>query len=188
VQTLTEAIKIEQLLARLEIEALLVRYCRGVDRCDVELMKSCFHPGAIDDHGFFSGPADIFAEQAAQNLPKRFSSTKHFLTNVHLELAGDHARSESYVLALFRMDEAGLKSDMTISARYLDVIERRNGEWKIAHRTLVNDETRIDRVEREDMRLGEAHRSGRKDDLSYAFLARMRPAAPTKTLSDGDPT
>jgi hypothetical protein len=179
----TEMARIEKLLARLEIEALLVRFCRGVDRCDIELMKSCFHPDAIDDHGFFSGPAHIFAEQAAQNLPKRFSSTKHFLTNVYLELAGNHARCESYVLALFRMDEGGIKSDMTISARYLDVIERRDGEWRIAHRTLVNDETRIDRVEREDLRLADAHRGSRKDDPSYAFLARIHaPATATNSL------
>ena len=182
---MTEATRTEHLLARLEIEALLVRYCRGVDRCDVELMKTCFHPDAIDDHGFFSGPADVFAEQAAENLPKRFSSTKHFLTNVHLELAGDHARSESYVLALFRIDEEGVRSDLTISARYLDALERRNGEWRITHRTLVNDETRIDRVDREDVLLGAASRGGRQNDPSREFLAQLH--APT-TIPNGDPT
>jgi SnoaL-like domain len=43
--------------ARLDIHDVLARYCRGADRCDAALMQSCFHEDAVDEHGFFNGPA-----------------------------------------------------------------------------------------------------------------------------------
>jgi len=39
------------------IRQAALRYCRGVDRLDPELMLSAYHDGATDDHGIFSGPA-----------------------------------------------------------------------------------------------------------------------------------
>jgi hypothetical protein len=37
------------------IEQVLMRYARGVDRGDKELLKSVYHEGGTDDHGSFVG-------------------------------------------------------------------------------------------------------------------------------------
>jgi hypothetical protein len=34
------------------IYEVLVRYCRGVDRCDEDLIRSTFHDDSYDDHGY----------------------------------------------------------------------------------------------------------------------------------------
>ena len=39
------------------IRDVLSRYARGVDRCDLGLLKSAYHPDGYDDHGFFKGNA-----------------------------------------------------------------------------------------------------------------------------------
>jgi hypothetical protein len=58
----------------------------------------------------------------------------HFNTNVLIEFqAKDRAFVETYVLVLQRFSDRRV----TASARYLDRFEKRNGEWRVAHRTLV---------------------------------------------------
>src|SRR5579872_4652425 len=53
--------RLEHVADRQEIYDCLVRFCRGVDRFDRELMMSAFHPDAIDDHGPFVGtPEQLF--------------------------------------------------------------------------------------------------------------------------------
>jgi hypothetical protein len=69
----------------------------------------------------------------------------HFNTNVLIEFrAKDRAFVETYVLVLQRFrpgapnvpaGTAGLRN--LASARYLDRFEKRKGEWRVAHRTLV---------------------------------------------------
>jgi hypothetical protein len=52
----------ETLLDREAIREVMARYCRGIDRLDVELIKSAYHPDAFDDHGPFKGLRDDFVE------------------------------------------------------------------------------------------------------------------------------
>ena len=170
---------IAELKARQDIHDVLVRYCRGADRCDAAMMKSCFHEDAWDDHGFFKGPAHAFAEQAAASLRERFLSTQHHMTNATVWIAGEEARSETYVLARLRKAEDGELFDVTLSARYLDRFERRDGAWKIVHRLLVSDGTRVDRVDREDARLNQGQAGGRgAGDPAHAFFFPARPEDP----------
>ena len=58
----------------------------------------------------------------------------HFNTNVLIEFESpERAFVETYVLVLQRFADRRV----TASARYLDRFEKRNGEWRVAHRTLV---------------------------------------------------
>lgn len=162
---------VAQLSARQAIRDVLVRYCRGADRCDVDLMRSCFFDDAIDEHGFFTGRAWDFAPLAARNLAEGFQSTKHFMSNEWIEVSGDAARSESYILALLRRERTGVLTDVTFSARYLDRFERRSGEWRIAHRLLVSDGTRVDEVVGHEDRMDNAITGARgRADPAYAWF------------------
>lgn len=170
---------IAELKARQDIHDVLVRYCRGVDLCDVEMMRSCFHDGAIDDHGFFNGPAEEFAERAAENLSTMFGASRHYMTNEFVELSGDFAASETCILCYLRMSRDDEVFDVTVRSRYLDRFERRDGVWKIVHRQLVSDGTRVDKVEEEFPRLNQGALGGRgQDDPSHAFLAHFHQRQP----------
>ena len=53
---------LETLIAKQEITDVVYAYARGIDRLDFELVRSCYHPDAYDDHGAFKGNVDDFIE------------------------------------------------------------------------------------------------------------------------------
>lgn len=122
-----------------QIEKLLATYCRGIDRCDQELLKTVYWPDAIEEHGLFDGKAWDFADFIVPML-KGMKVTMHSISNTLIELDGERAAAETYVVAYHLVDEAdGSQTDLIVGGRYLDRFERRNGEWRIAKRTFVLD-------------------------------------------------
>ena len=158
-----------------EIYEVLTRYCRGIDRRDVELLRSCYHEDAYDDHGMFQGPAWEFAEYAVENL-QTMQRTMHCIQNISITLAGDVAASEAYLIAYHRMtSREGGDADHVVGARYVDRLERRDGEWRIAHRTVVYEWSRIDPVGR-TWKVRPEYTVGTRDrdDRSYTVLEELR--------------
>ena len=86
---------LELLLAERAISRVLLSYSRGADRCDLELMRSCYWPDATDDHGSYNGGVDGFIEFVGPAL-QRFERTNHFLGNmlIDVDLAHDVARRD----------------------------------------------------------------------------------------------
>ncbi|MBR9763372.1 MAG: nuclear transport factor 2 family protein [Rhodobacteraceae bacterium] len=159
------------LKAREDIRALMARYCHGIDRCDAEMVKSCFFEDAIDDHGFFVGSAHVFADQAVQRLVDLYDNTCHHMTTHLAVIDGEVAHCETYILALSRAERDGRRFDVTFSARYLDRVERRDGAWRIAHRILVDDGRRSDPLPEETPPAAVVKRGGRApDDPGHVFL------------------
>lgn len=156
--TVSEA-EIRELIARQKCYDVLTRYCRALDRCDVELMKSVYHEDGFDDHGIFQGNAQEFAEYIIREIQEWFEVTTHAICNVHMEIDGDVACTESYLLAYHivrpdRMDDIFGSTYMQqfniapeqrgrhlyiFGGRYVDRLERRGGEWRIARRQVVMD-------------------------------------------------
>jgi hypothetical protein len=140
--------KLRLLLDEREIRTVLARYARGIDRMDYDLVRSCYHKGATDDHGHFRGSADGFVAHLHESL-SQFESSQHFLGTQLIEIAGDEARTETYCLALLRFSPHDEQPAIERSRklRYCDRFERRDGEWKITERVVVFDFDRIDPVE-----------------------------------------
>ncbi len=137
---------LRMLLDKQEIHEVLMRYCRGIDRCDEELLRGVYHPDATDDHGMFTGKAADFIPWALKALG-RDESTSHCIANELIEVQGDVAYCESYFLAVHRRREKdGTKADLRFEGRYADRFERRQGGWKIAHRQVIFDRSRVDPV------------------------------------------
>jgi hypothetical protein len=131
--------QLQTLLDKQSIYDVLARYCRGVDRCDEDLIRSAFHSDSYDDHGYWKGPGHELAPFLADRLRNANSATTHSITNVMIELDGDLARSESQVHAtLIRRGPAPVQVDV-VGARYLDRFSRRADGWRIEHRTVVLD-------------------------------------------------
>jgi hypothetical protein len=139
---------VRELADKQEIHEVLMRYCRGIDRCDEELLRDVYHPDATDNHGLFVGKATDFVPWALKGL-ERDINTKHYICNELIELDGDVAYVESYLLAVHhRQAKEGGLVDLTMAGRYVDRFERRAGVWKIADRKVILDWARIDPVEK----------------------------------------
>jgi len=165
---------IEELLAKQEITELLYRYCRGIDRLDWDLVRSCYHDDAYDDHSIFRGSPDEFVAFFREFLTP-MTGTTHTIANILITVDGDVAGSESHILAWHGLpaEGDGPAKDLTASGRYVDRLERRNGEWKIAHRIVVFEWTRIEPVGGQfevgaDVDMVWSRRD--RDDPSYAAL------------------
>jgi SnoaL-like domain len=131
---------LEDLLDKQAITEVLYRYCRGCDRAEEAAIRSCFHPASLHRHGGFEGTSADFAA-LAMRIILATRMTKHLLTNVLIELNGEHALSESHYLAYHRQvdSKTGAERDYFSGGRYLDRFERRAGEWKIAQRVGLID-------------------------------------------------
>jgi hypothetical protein len=152
----------DDLVAQAEIRDVLARYTRGIDRMDRELVLSCYHPGAFDDHGAFRGTREQFADWVEQAL-SYFDATMHFLGQQLIEVDGDRARSETYCVAYHRRAtrDGELGHDLWMGLRYVDRFERREGAWRISDRRCAFDWTRRDAISAEWELPGEALRGAR---------------------------
>jgi hypothetical protein len=143
---------LDLLLAEREIRNVVMRYCRGIDRMDRDLVRSCYHDDAADSHGQFEGDADAFVEWVWRLLD-RYDMTMHFIGNVLVEFDGtpdhvpDEARCESYGIAFHRTAAGGADANLTTGFRYVDRFTKRGGEWRIQRRVAVTEWVRADRPE-----------------------------------------
>ena len=123
------------------IREVLHRYCRATDRADVELLKSCYHPDAVDFHGAaFSGNAHEFAEHvlSSENLGA-LSDVRHYITNTMIDLQEDRAFVESSFLCTLALQlPSGGAADAQSEGRYLDLFERRSDQWRISRRVMFS--------------------------------------------------
>jgi ketosteroid isomerase-like protein len=131
---------LQRLLDVAAIKEVHIRYCRGIDRRDWDLVRSCYHPDATDDHGDYVGGIDGFIEYCKVGT-LTFEATCHFTGNQLVEVDGDVAWAEHYAVAFHRVAAQPGKPerDLVANARYVDRFERRNGEWRIADRVIVVD-------------------------------------------------
>ena len=162
---------LEELLAEAAIRDLQIRYCRAVDRMDFDLLRSCFFPDAKTHFGFFVGSVDEFIEMGAAML-KTYAGTTHFTGNQIVEVKGDRAWAEHYTVATHRFpaDENGPAREFITFVRYIDDVEQRDGDWRIAKRVLILDSTRMDIIADPGPDPGVQRGMRDRSDASYAPL------------------
>lgn len=157
--------ELQYLIDRQAIEDVLNRYARGVDRHDVEIMRSVFHEDAIDNHGPFVGGPAPFTDWVNDLHAGKTHIHMHNMTCCNCEVDGDVAWTETYVAFVLHLSTTGKL--VFGSGRYVDKLEKRNGAWKIALRRTMTDS----RFAGEPVAFGSADRSPRgrwdRDDLSY---------------------
>lgn len=159
VQSLEE--KVQHLLDHQAIERLVHLYCRAIDRLDVDLLRSIYHPDATDEHGVFIGNAHEFASFIMQKLAAVTTYGFHTITQSIIDIRGDVAAGESTYLAYHRIgagfeniarffgetyarraEKAGtidIEHEFVAGGRYIDRFERREGVWRIARRKITNE-------------------------------------------------
>lgn len=136
---------------RQEIWDASKRYTRGADRHDKELARSAFWPEATIGHGQSVG-RDEFIDREEARLAG-YAAHQHHITGQNVEIDGDTAHVESYLIYFLvprdkSVDEPGtsspgkpLMSEKTYlgSGRYIERWEQRDGTWKILVREYVED-------------------------------------------------
>ncbi|BCN70975.1 hypothetical protein RE943_44480 [Prescottella equi] len=136
------------LIDKQEITEVLYRYARAVDRKDFDRVADCYFPDAIDNHGGYIGTvAGLIEDMKSRHAT--IDSSLHYVTNVLIDLDGDTADVESYCLYYLRQAPAvagGPQSRATVKCRYVDRFERRDGQWRIADRIVVFDESVTDEI------------------------------------------
>ncbi|MDG2002072.1 MAG: nuclear transport factor 2 family protein [Novosphingobium sp.] len=161
------AAMVRELKDRQEIYDCIMRYSRGIDRLDREMLLSAYHEDAIDDHGdTYIGGVEGFADAVFELHGTYQEFTQHHITNHRCDLDGDVAHTESYYL--FRCINKEAPWYNTASGRYLDRFERRDGRWAIAERIcLVEAQDEIWGPNGNDGSSKYVPASRSKDDASY---------------------
>jgi hypothetical protein len=126
------------LLARDKIRDCIARLARGEDRRDAVLIRGACWPDSTSDFGVFSGSFDQYLAWVVPGSPA-IPVTQHMLGQSVIDLRGDTALAETYVNSYHRIVMEATARDIIIGGRYLDRMERRLGEWRIAQRTMLYD-------------------------------------------------
>jgi SnoaL-like domain len=128
------------LIAREQIRELALLYCRGVDRKDIELLKTLYTADATDHHGrHFSGTAAEYMRFLEKSFPyMRYSG--HHVCNHLISVDGDQGEGEVYALAyhLIPDGKGGFVEDFA-AVRYIDRYRKENGRWLFASRVVSFD-------------------------------------------------
>ncbi|WP_216870672.1 nuclear transport factor 2 family protein [Modestobacter excelsi] len=135
----TEVTALRELLDKQAIQDVMTRYARLIDRRDPQLSRTIFWEEGTDDHGLHKGSAEGFLASVLAN-PRGILTAYHNLGPASVEFVGGHqAKVESYFLYVCTREwNEGLALG-TLTGRYRDLFEKRNGEWRVLHRTVVYD-------------------------------------------------
>lgn len=158
---------IQELLDKQAIREATMRYCRGADRCDPEMVSSAYHPDAVDERPGEGFTGETVGPGLVKSLQETMQSTSHQIGTQLIEVSGDTAACESYSTGQHVLKDGRRLHTLV---RYVDRFERRAGEWRIIHRIVLTEATDV--VPASDgPPLGPPSRARRdKDDPSYGFF------------------
>jgi hypothetical protein len=161
----TESASLAALLDRQAISDCLARYARGVDRVDEELIRSAFWEDAHDAHGAFDGSPQEFIDWFVPNQGTR-EVAQHFLMNQSVQLDGKVADVETYFISMGK--QRGSDVIESVGGRYVDLFEKRDGEWRIKTRLVLLDWQSVGDASNMGERLSRSNRGSRdRNDPSY---------------------
>lgn len=124
--------KVQELMDRQAIFECIKRNSRGNDRFDVELVTSSYHDDGLHELGNQHISGGAYGDHANHAHGLMFDNNLHNVTMHTCEIDGDVAHAESYNIGLF-MDK-GSDTARILAGRYIDRLEKRDGEWRIALR------------------------------------------------------
>jgi hypothetical protein len=129
--------EVQALLDKKAIEEVLLKFLRGCDRGDPELVERAYWPDGWEDHGgTFDGPASEWVAVVKERLPKA-GLMNHLAMNMVIDLTGaTTAVAETYILTASRLTVKGQEFDTRTLARCVDHMEKRGAEWRIKRRNM----------------------------------------------------
>jgi SnoaL-like protein len=122
----------------LDLEALRnlgQRYARAADARDYDEVGALFHPDAVIDGLRGSSTLNDYLE-LSRTTPPAYETSMHVLGDplIELELGADEATLDTYAVVYQIGATRDGGGNSTLGVRYLDVVERRDGDWRIRRR------------------------------------------------------
>jgi hypothetical protein len=130
--------ELKALLERDKIRGCIERLARGEDRRDAQLITASYWPDSTTDYGVFVGSFDQYLAWVVPGSPA-IPVTQHVLGQTLSIVTGDAASAETHVIAYHRVNMGTEERDTVIGGRYLDKLQKRGGDWRIAQRTMLYD-------------------------------------------------
>ncbi len=139
--TLEELAQRVQALEDIEaIKKLKARYCTAADTGDKDLFLGCFSEDAVwdggDSFGCYEGREAI--RGLFESIPKIISFAVHYVMNPQIDVDGDRATGQWYLLEPCTMLEGGEQA-VWGAASYNEEYVKEGGEWKISRLRLTPD-------------------------------------------------
>ncbi|WP_324262057.1 nuclear transport factor 2 family protein [Altererythrobacter sp. H2] len=170
------------------IRDVIAAYAHAIDRRRWDMMAALFHADAVFGFGPVQGDWQGFVEQARAIIDPCLI-TQHQLGQVSFGFESAHiCYTETYMTAMhtipagYPMTEVfpdkGTVYSAVIAGRYVDRFEKRDGVWRIAHRTGIYDWREYREVEGVDLSAMPEGACGFHDDRdpSTPVVRRWRPA------------
>lgn len=167
------AARLDALESRAGITELLHAYARANDRADEALLRACFWPESTHKHGRFDGTSTDFIDFALRII-RGLHYASHHISNISIDVNGDRAFSECYYLAHHRRParDGSAEEDAFFEGRYLDLHERRGGEWRIIRRRGLSDLSMVMPAGTPYASWPAGHHSQRAPDDDYYVMRR----------------
>jgi hypothetical protein len=115
------------------------------DHGNWEQLRDTFWPDGTISLSWFDGPFEKFID-ASREMAEKGSQAKHIISQPLIKMKGNRAVSEANLVLLARGSSGPLEIDLTTYARFYDLLERREGSWRICKRTAIYERDRMDPV------------------------------------------
>jgi len=130
--------ELKALIEHEKIRECLTRLARGEDRRDAKAISASYWPDSTTDYGVFAGSFDKYLAWVVPGSPA-IPVTQHILGQSVIDLKGNAALAETHVTSYHRVNMGKEERDTVIGGRYLDRLQKRQDEWRIAHRVMLYD-------------------------------------------------
>lgn len=128
-------LSVEYLIDRQKIRDLMTEYCMRLDEYDPDGLVMCFTADGVMNQGPGRGGPVTGRAPIAKGVRERqaiFKRTCHHLGQNTVKIDGDTAGSVTYVTAWHEEWDGTVR---VAHLRYVDVLRKVDGDWKIAERS-----------------------------------------------------
>lgn len=139
-------VRLRRLEDREAIREVLTGIARGTDRFDQALLARYIAPDARLDMGGKAPLAGVDFVAALRRPDQPRPGRMHLVSNERIEVSGDTARSETYLVSCQDVVVEGIRKTRVRAGRYLDRFERRASGWQLVERMLIDEWGRVDEV------------------------------------------
>jgi hypothetical protein len=118
------------------LKDVYARYAYGVDSLDEDILRTVFHPDCVVVGTMEEGSLDDYLEGMLAGIAA-YEATMHFKGNQYVELDGDRAFVETWVVG-YHMEAPDSPIDhLVLALRYQDDLVRWGDDWRITRREAV---------------------------------------------------
>ena len=116
------------------------------DTADWENFKTVWLPSGTIDTLWYQGSWEGYLERSRESWGRGMSSV-HYLCGSLVEVAANRGMCRSNMKIYGRGTVDGSEYDLDVTAQFCDFVEKREGNWGLAHRCVVHVKDRIDPVD-----------------------------------------